>query len=202
VRRALAVTGVALLAALLISSCGSGSSGGLIPQATALNLNTDLQNIQAGVLAGDCSLTQAQVANARQDFNDIPSTVNSSLRDQLVEGFNAIQLSAQRGCQNSTPSGGSSGTTGATGPAGTTSSTTSSTASSSATTTSSSTASSTATTTTNSSAATSTTGTTTTPGQTCTIGPSGGVVCTDTTTTSSTAANGLGGPANGGANSQ
>jgi len=201
VTRALAVTGIALVAAVAISSCGGGSSGGLIPQSTALNLNTDLQNIQAGVLAGDCSLTEQQVASARTDFDNIPSTVNGGLRIQLAEGFNALQLSAQRDCQSSAPTGGSTGTTGATAPTGTTSSTTSSTASSTASTTSSSTASSTATTTsTNSSAPTSTTGTTTTPGQTCTTAPSGGVVCTPTTST--TATNGLGGPANGGANSQ
>ncbi|HEY7967222.1 MAG TPA: hypothetical protein VID68_09350 [Solirubrobacteraceae bacterium] len=201
-RRALAVTAVALLAAVAITSCGGGSSGGLIPQSTALTLNNDLGNIQAGVLAGQCSLTETQVTNARADFESLPPTINARLRTQLIEGFNALQLSAGRQCQGSQPSGstGTTGSGGPTGPTGTTSSTTSSSTTSS---TASSTTSSTATTT-SSSAATTTTGTTTTtPGQTCTTAPSGGTVCSTTSTsTSTTSTNGLGGPASGGAGAQ
>jgi peptidoglycan DL-endopeptidase CwlO len=167
----------------LASACGS-STGGRIPTDTAGSLTTDLTNIQAGVVAGNCPVTNAAIESARIDFEDLPTAINSELRNQLVQGFNTLVLSAELKCQQS--SGG-----GPTGP--TSSSSTSSSTTSSSTTTSTSTATtatSSAATTTSSSAA-STTATTT--GSTCTpiTTPNGGTVCVGAT--GDTSSNGIGG---------
>ena len=192
-KRALAVAATALAAAALISSCGSSS--GLIPSITASSLINDLGNIQAGVLAGDCNLTNQAIQTAEMDFVNVPSSVNSKLRSQLSAGLSAVVISAQRKCALNANSGSTSSTgpttsTGSTGAASTsssTSSTTTSTSTAATTTTTTTTTSSTASTTASSSAAT----TITTP--TCTTSPAGGTVCQPST--GSTQTNGIGGGA-------
>jgi hypothetical protein len=195
-RRALAVTAIALAAAALISSCGSSS--GLIPSATAGSLINDLGNIQAGVLAGDCNLTNQAIQTAETDFGELPASVDSKLRSQLSAGLSAVVIGAQRKCALNAGSGSTSSTgpTTATGPTGattTTSSTTTSTSSSAATTT-------TTTTTTTSSAATTATSSAATTGTqtTCTTSPAGGTVCGPASGATST--NGIGGGAGAGGN--
>jgi hypothetical protein len=192
VKRALAVTATALAAAALISSCGSSS--GLIPSVTASSLINDLGTIQAGVLAGDCNLTNQAIQTAETDFGGLPASVDSKLRSQLSAGLSAVVIGAQRKCALNAGTGSTSSTgpttpTGPTGVTTTTSSTTTSTSSSAATTTTTTTTttSSTASTTASSSAAT--TGTETT----CTTSPAGGTVCGPSTGTTQT--NGIGGGA-------
>jgi hypothetical protein len=181
----LPVLAVATLATVaLASACGS-SSGGLIPTDTAGSLTTDLTNIQAGVLAGDCAVTDGAIETARYDFENLPSTISAALRDQLVSGFNTLVLSAELKCR--------SGTIGPTGPTSSTSSsssTTTSTTSSAATTTTTTTTTSSAATTASSSAA-STTATTTGPSCTLITTPNGGTVCEGAT--GDTSSNGIGG---------
>jgi hypothetical protein len=191
--RALALTAAALTAAFVISACGS-SSGGLIPSATAGELTTDLQDIQQAVEQQDCGLTSLAINNAQTAFDNLPSSVNARLREQLQKGFTQLTISAATACQSSSSPGGTS--TGPTGP--TTSTSSSSTTTSSTTTTTTSTSSSAATTTsTSSSAATTTTGTTT--GPICVTNPNGGTVCEGSTSTSTSQTNGIGGAGTGGA---
>jgi len=185
--RAPALALAALATVLAASACGS-SGGGLISPDTAGSLNTDLTNIQAGVAAQDCAVTNAAIEAARNDFENLPSSIDSKLANQLREGFTTLVTSAELQCQSSSGNGstGQTGTSGST----STSSSTSSSSTSSSTSTSSTTTSSTATTTTNSSAATtSTTGT----GSSCipVTNPNGGTVCEGTT--GSTSTNGIGG---------
>ena len=122
-KRALAVTVTALAAAALISSCGSSS--GLIPSVTASSLINDLGNIQAGVLAGDCTLTNQAIQTAETDFGELPASVDSKLRSQLSAGLSAVVIGAQRKCalNANTGSTSSTGPTTATGPTGATSTT-------------------------------------------------------------------------------
>ena len=169
----------------LASACGS-SSGGLIPTDTAGLLTTDLTNIQAGVVAGDCAVTSAAIESARIDFEDLPTAINSQLRSQLVQGFNTLVLSAELKCQQS--NGG-----GPTGPTGSSSSSSSSstTSSSTSTSTSTSTTSTSSAATTSSSSAASTSATTTGPSCTLITTPNGGTVCVGATGDTST--NGIGG---------
>jgi hypothetical protein len=181
----LPVLAVATLATVaLASACGS-SNGGLIPTDTAGSLTTDLTNIQAGVLAGDCAVTDQAIETAHSDFENLPSTINAKLRDQLVSGFNTLVLSAELKCESN-----SGGPTGPTSSTSTSSSTTTSSSSSAATTTTTTTTTSSAATTTSSSAA-STTATTTGPSCTLITTPNGGTVCQGAT--GDTSSNGIGG---------
>jgi predicted small lipoprotein YifL len=180
--RRLALPFAALLAALALAACGS-SGGGLIPHATASELNTDLTNIQVAVDEGDCSATTTQIATAQTHFDNISTKVNRKLRAQLLAGFAALKSSAASACANNSTSSSTSSTT-------TTSTTTSSASTTSTTTTSSAATTSTssaATTSSSSSAATTTT--TPTTGQTCIpiTNPNGGLVCEG-----SSATNGVG----------
>jgi hypothetical protein len=188
----LSVLATATLATVaLASACGS-SGGGLIPADTADSLSTDLTNIQAGVEASNCAVTAQAIETARSAFDNMPSSISSKLRAQLLEGFNTLVVSAELKCQQSTP----------TGPTGPTSATSSSTSTSSTTTTSTSTATTTssAATTTTSSSAASTTATTTGPGCTPVQLPNGGTVCEGATGPTSTngigGGGGIGGPGN------
>jgi len=175
--RALAVACSTLATTVLIAACGG--SGGLIPSASAGTLRVDLARISADVVEQNCTAATTDIATANNDFNSLPTSVNTSLLTELQNGLTVLATSALKECQGATSSTGptqtgSTGVTTATSTTGATSSTssttTSSTASSTASTTTSSTATSTASTTT-SSTASSTTGDS---GATCTTTPGEG----------------------------
>jgi hypothetical protein len=198
--KALAVAGATLATALLIAACGG--SGGLIPAASAGRLRVDLSSISADVVEQNCAAANTDIATANNDFNSLPTSVNTSLVTELQNGLTALATNALKECRGTTSSTGatqtgSTGVTSATGTSGATSSTsstssttTSSTASSTASTTTSSTATSTASTTSSDTSAT--TGDT---GQTCTPTPGegGGTPACDGATSTG---GGIGGPGN------
>jgi hypothetical protein len=199
--KALGVACATLATALLIVACGG--SGGLIPAVNAGRLQTDLSKISTDVVNMDCRATTIDIATANTDFNNLPSSVNPTLRNELQSGLTTLTASALKQCQGPTgptgltgPTGGTTGgtgTTSATSTTGATGSTSSTSSTTSSTSTESTTTSSTASTTT-SSAATTTTDTTTadTTTTTCTSTPgqSGGTPACDGSTTGS----GIGGP--------
>ena len=199
--RALAVAGATIATAVLITACGG--SGGLIPSASAGTLRVDLARISADVVEQNCTAATTDIATANNDFNSLPTSVNTSLLTELQNGLTTLATNALKECQGATSSTGptqtgSTGVTTATSTTGatssTSSSTTSSTASSTASTTTSSTPSSTASTTSSETTTTGDTGstcTTTTPGQ------GGGTPACDGAT--SNAGGGNGGAGNGGA---
>ena len=198
--KALAVAGATLATALLIAACGG--SGGLIPAASAGTLRVDLSRISADVVEQSCAAANTDIAAANNDFNSLPTSVNTSLVTELQNGLTALATNALKECRGTTSSTGATqtgstgvtsatGTSGATGSTSSTSSTTtSSTASSTASTTTSSTATSTASTTSSDTSAT--TGYT---GQTCTPTPGegGGTPACDGATSTG---GGIGGPGN------
>jgi hypothetical protein len=202
--RALAVACATLATAVLITACGG--SGGLIPLAGAGTLRVDLARISADVVEQNCTAATTDIATANNDFNSLPTSVNTSLLTELQNGLTTLATNALKECQGATSSTGptqtgSTGVTTATSTTGatssTSSSTTSSTASSTASTTTSSTPSSTASTTSSETTTTGDTGstcTTTTPGQ------GGGTPACDGATSNAGGGNGgaggIGGPGN------
>jgi hypothetical protein len=187
----------ALASALALAACGS-SGGGLIPTEEAGSLNSDLTNIQAGVSAGDCAVTNAAIETATIDFESLPSSINQRLASQLQQGFRTLVTSAEQACLAAS----GNGSTGQTGPTGSSTTSSSSSSTTSSTTTTSTTTSSAATTTTSSSSAATTTTTPTNTGSTCTLvtTPNGGTVCEGTTGPTSSGGigggGGIGGPGN------
>jgi hypothetical protein len=197
--KALAVAVATLATAVLISACGG--SGGLIPAASAGTLRVDLARISADVVELNCTGANTDIATANNDFNSLPTSVNTALVTELQTGLTALATNALKECQGSTSSTGptqtgSTGVTTATSTTGATSSTTSSSTTTSST--ASSTASTTSSTTASSTASTTTTDTNTTTGDTgptCTQTPSesGGTPACDGATSN---AGGIGGPGN------
>ena len=198
--KALAVAGATLATALLIAACGG--SGGLIPAASAGTLRIDLSRISADVVEQNCAAATADIATANNDFNSLPTSVNTSLVTELQNGLTALATNALKECRGTTSSTGptqtgstgvttSTGTSGATSSTSSTSSTTTSSTASSSASTTSSTTSSTASTTSSETATTTgdsgSTCTTTTPGE------GGGTPACDGATSN---AGGIGGPGN------
>jgi len=101
----LRVSSTVLLAGLLggatalLVSCGS-SSGKLIPLANARPLQSDFELVAQAAEAGDgdCSATQTAIAKTEQDFNALPSTVDTGLRDTLRQGIDNLRARALTLC--------------------------------------------------------------------------------------------------------
>jgi hypothetical protein len=199
--RALAVAGATIATAVLITACGG--SGGLIPSASAGTLRVDLARISADVVEQNCTAATTDIATANNDFNSLPTSVNTSLLTELQNGLTTLATNALKECQGATSSTGptqtgSTGVTTATSTTGATSSTSSTTTSSTPSSTSSTTSSTPSSTSSTTSSETTTTGdtgstcTTTTPGQ------GGGTPACDGATSNAGGGNGDGGNGDGG----
>jgi hypothetical protein len=200
--KALAVAGATLATALLIAACGG--SGGLIPAASAGTLRVDLSRISADVVEQNCVAATTDIATANNDFNSLPTSVNTSLVSELQNGLTALATNALKECQGTTSSTGptqtgSTGVTSATGTSGATSSTSSTSSTSTTSTESSTTSTTTSDTSTTTSTTTSDTSTTGEGGPTCTNttpGEGGGTPACDgaTSTAGGGDGGGIGGP--------
>jgi hypothetical protein len=98
------------VAAALLVACGS-STGKLIPVADSGPLQGDFETVaqEAESGNGDCSATETALAKTEQDFNALPGSVDSGLRDTLRQGIDnlrkrALALCAQPLAQNTATS--------------------------------------------------------------------------------------------------
>jgi hypothetical protein len=114
--RALVACGTGFAVSLL-AACGGGA--GLLSSDQANSLSNQLNNVSAAVGAHNCG----GAANASQGLGNavgsLPSTVNSTLRDDLSQGASTVRQLAAKDCQQTTPT-----TTTATTPTATTATTT------------------------------------------------------------------------------
>jgi len=94
------LAGLLGVAAALLVSCG-GSSAKLIPVADARPLQSDFEEVAQAAAAGDgsCSATQTAIAKTEQDFNALPSTVDTGLRDTLRQGIDNLRERALTLCK-------------------------------------------------------------------------------------------------------
>lgn len=160
--RALVACGTGFAVSLL-AACGGGA--GLLSSDQANSLSNQLNNVSAAVGAHNCG----GAANASQGLGNavgaLPSTVNSTLRQDLSQGASTVGRLAAKDCQQTTPT-----TTTATTATATTATTTTT-----PTTTTQTSPTTTSTTTTTATIPTTTGTTTTTPsGGGAPIGPAGG----------------------------
>jgi hypothetical protein len=101
--RALGVLLAAMLGigtALLVSACGSSSGKGLIPAADAGPLQSDFEAVSQEAQNGDgsCKGTEAALAKTEQDFDALPATLNSGLRNTLHQGISNLRARALALC--------------------------------------------------------------------------------------------------------
>ncbi len=83
------------IAAALLVSCG-GSSAKLIPVADAGPLQTDFETVAQDAEAGNgsCTTTEAALLKTRQDFDMLPASVDSGLRQTLRQGIENLRARA------------------------------------------------------------------------------------------------------------
>ncbi len=114
------VLGVA--AALAIAACGS-SSGKLIPLADAGPLQSDFEAVAQAAETGNgnCSATEAAITTTEQNFNELPTTVDSGLRQTLRQGIDNLRSHALALCAQPLAQATVTSTTAKTTPANTTS---------------------------------------------------------------------------------
>jgi hypothetical protein len=96
-RLALAAT-LGVAAALLVA-CGA-SNGKLIPVAASGPLQGDFETVaqDAESANGNCSTTETALAKTEQDFNALPGSVDSGLRDTLRQGIDTLRKRAVALC--------------------------------------------------------------------------------------------------------
>lgn len=94
------LAGLLGVAAALLVSCG-GSSDKLIPVANAGPLQSDFEEVAQTAEAGNgnCSATQTAIAKTEQDFNGLPSTVDTGLRETLRQGIDNLSARALALCK-------------------------------------------------------------------------------------------------------
>jgi hypothetical protein len=137
------------LAALCLTACGGGA--GLLSGDQSSNLNAAVSSLTSAVQSGNCAEASNAAVSLRNEGENLPPSVNPSLRANLNEGVQKATIYAQTACRSSTTSktttSSSTTTTDTTTSKPTTTSSSSSTTSSPSTITSTTTATSTATTT-------------------------------------------------------
>jgi hypothetical protein len=96
-------------AGLLPAACG-GSSG-LIPAGNAGPLRSDFEAVAEAAENGngDCGKTESALQSTQHDYESLPSSVDSSLRNRLSEGISSLRSQALLACKQ--PSGGAGTTT-------------------------------------------------------------------------------------------
>lgn len=116
-----------LASAVALAACG-GSSSGLIPTTDAHTLSTDLTVLSSGLGAHNCSEVSSALSAVNIDIFNLPSSVDTKLRNNLVKGYENLDNHARTQCQPKvtrphhppTHATGPTGTTHATGPTETT----------------------------------------------------------------------------------
>jgi hypothetical protein len=95
----LALAAMLGVAAALLVACGS-SSGKLIPVADSGPLQGDFETVvvDAESASGKCSATEAALVKTEQDFNALPASVDSGLRDTLRQGIDNLRARALALC--------------------------------------------------------------------------------------------------------
>ncbi|MGP0103228.1 MAG: hypothetical protein ACLPUT_16600 [Solirubrobacteraceae bacterium] len=95
----LALAGLLGIAAALLVSCG-GSSGKLIPVADAGPLQSDFETVALDAESGNgnCSTTESAILKTEQDFDALPASVDTGLRDTLRQGIENLRARALALC--------------------------------------------------------------------------------------------------------
>jgi hypothetical protein len=109
--RALVAGGLGL-AVSLIAACGS--STGLLSSSTASSLTSQLQQVSTDLQNGDCAKAADDLAAVTQNIQNLPSSVSSTLRNNLDQGLTKAQelLAARcRSTSTTTPTATSTQTT-------------------------------------------------------------------------------------------
>jgi hypothetical protein len=130
--RALLAGGL-VLAASCLAACGGGA--GLLSSDQSNDLNAAVQSLTSAVQSGNCAAAANAAVSLRNEGENLPVSVNPSLKANLDEGVQKASAYAQTACHSSTTSTTTSSSSTKTTDTTTSTPTTTSTSSSSSTTT-------------------------------------------------------------------
>jgi hypothetical protein len=90
-------------AAAFVVACGGGS--GLLSGNQASSLNNQLDSVSSALASKNCGDVSSATSQLADDVVNLPSSINSTLRNNLTQGVSTIAQLARRQCANvpSTP---------------------------------------------------------------------------------------------------
>ena len=90
-------------AAAFVVACGGGS--GLLSSNDASSLNNQLDSVSSALASKNCGDVSSATSQLADDVVNLPSSINSTLRNNLTQGVSTIAQLARRQCANvpSTP---------------------------------------------------------------------------------------------------
>ncbi len=97
--RALAAGGLGLAVSLL-AACGSSS--GLLSSSDAGTLSSQIRVVSADANSGNCAQVPRDLSSLAQAFDNLPSSLNASLRDNLQQGVEKVRALALVKCPSAT----------------------------------------------------------------------------------------------------
>jgi hypothetical protein len=97
--RALAAGGLGLAVSLL-AACGSSS--GLLSSTDASSLSSLIGQVSTDVSQGDCGAVPGDLGSLTQTFDNLPGSLNASLRDHLGQGVEKVRALALARCPSAT----------------------------------------------------------------------------------------------------
>ncbi|MCW3016415.1 MAG: hypothetical protein JWO02_3507, partial [Solirubrobacterales bacterium] len=82
--------------AALFAGCGDRSN--LIPRQDASALSTNIAAVQAAVNARNCGVSDQALSQAQARVTNLPDSVDSRLRQRLLNGLNTLRQKAETEC--------------------------------------------------------------------------------------------------------
>ncbi len=97
-RRAAALAIATLGASVLLAACGSSSTN-LIPSNNAATIGADLSSLSSALDVHSCTNTQTALGSLLTDINNLPSSVATKLRNNLLAGYEELDNTARTQCR-------------------------------------------------------------------------------------------------------
>jgi hypothetical protein len=88
-------------AAAFVVACGGGS--GLLSSNDASSLNNQLDSVSSALAGKNCGDVSSATSQLADDVVNLPSSINSTLRNNLTQGVSTIAQLARRQCANVPP---------------------------------------------------------------------------------------------------
>jgi len=85
-------------AAAFVVACGGGS--GLLSSNDASSINNQLDSVSSALASKNCGDVSSATSQLADDVVNLPSSINSTLRNNLTQGVSTIAQLARRQCAN------------------------------------------------------------------------------------------------------
>lgn len=107
--RAILAGGLGFAVSILIAACGGGA--GLLSSDQSSTLSDQLNQVSTNLAAGNCSGVANAATGLDRAVGSLPTTVNVTLRNNLIQGASTVSELAARDCHPTTSTPGVTSTT-------------------------------------------------------------------------------------------